>query len=221
MPFTKPQADGGGLTVIMCLAFDHRAPVEGLRAFKEGLIACPFVDVSMEVSGTFDFIVQAHIPDAAVYGMQLERLSPLLRQYVSRYEASFVCRKFEKADGSDGDGRFPDCFWVPDEHGVQRVDVAAIDKITAERDYMRLHFGDRSCLMHITTRSLLEKLDPDEFLHIHRSVIVRKGFIERLVHEGRHWEARLRDGTTQNVSKSRIAPTLERLWERSSNQKLH
>jgi acylphosphatase len=44
---------------------------------------------------------------------------------------------------------------------------------------------------------------------LHRSIIVRRDFIDRLVHEGRHWIARLRDGTIERVAKSHAVETLE------------
>src|SRR5437870_2290599 len=39
-------------------------------------------------------------------------------------------------------------FWVPDHSGLVRIAAADIQRITAERDYMRLHVGARSWLIH-------------------------------------------------------------------------
>ena len=55
-------------------------------------------------------------------------------------------------------------FWVPDHTGLVRIAASDIERITAERDYMRLHVGARSWLIHRTIAKLEEDLDPDLFL---------------------------------------------------------
>ena len=49
--------------------------------------------------------------------------------------------------------------------------------MSAERDYMRLHVGRRSWLIHHSMAALEEGLDPELFVRLHRSAIVRKDFI--------------------------------------------
>ncbi len=63
-------------------------------------------------------------------------------------------------------------FWVPDHSGLVRIAASDIHRITAERDYMRLHVGARSWLIHRTIAKLEEDLDPALFLRVHRSVIL-------------------------------------------------
>lgn len=52
------------------------------------------------------------------------------------------------------------------------VAVEEIDWIGAEDNYARLHVGRRVCEVRETLQSLMEKLDPQEFIRIHRSTIV-------------------------------------------------
>ena len=63
-----------------------------------------------------------------------------------------------------------------------RLAVEDIDLIQAERDYMRLHIGARSYLLHQTIAALEVRLDPEQFIRIHRSTIVRRDRIVRLKH---------------------------------------
>ena len=49
---------------------------------------------------------------------------------------------------------------------------------------MRVHVADWDCLIHDTIRNLLLQLPENQFAHIHRSVVVRIDFIDRLLHEG-------------------------------------
>ena len=55
---------------------------------------------------------------------------------------------------------------------ISFVSVADIDWIEAEGNYARLHVGRRVYDVRETLQALMEKLDPREFVRIHRSTIV-------------------------------------------------
>jgi two-component system response regulator AlgR len=94
-------------------------------------------------------------------------------------------------------------FWVPDHTGLVRIAARDIERISAERDYMRLHVGRRSWLIHRTIAKLEEDLDPASFIRVHRSVILRRDTIAGLYRdEGGHWVARLSDGGEQRIGRS-------------------
>jgi two-component system response regulator AlgR len=75
-------------------------------------------------------------------------------------------------------------FWVQHRAEMVRIDAATVDLIEAERDYMRLHVGERSWLIHQTIKELEARLDPATFLRIHRSKMVRRAGICALRHNG-------------------------------------
>jgi len=93
-------------------------------------------------------------------------------------------------------------FWASDLSGLVRIASRDIDRVSAERDYMRLHVGRRSWLIHHSMNALEEGLDPELFVRLHRSAIVRKDFIAGFTRNpsGR-WIARLGDGTEQPVGR--------------------
>jgi len=96
-------------------------------------------------------------------------------------------------------------FWVPDHSGLVRIAASDIQRITAERDYMRLHVGARSWLIHRTIAKLEEDLDPALFIRVHRSVILRRDTVAGLYRdEAGHWTARLKDGGEQRIGRSYI-----------------
>ena len=96
-------------------------------------------------------------------------------------------------------------FWVPDHSGLVRIAASDIHRVTAERDYMRLHVGARSWLIHRTIGKLEEDLDPALFLRVHRSVILRRDTITGLYRdEAGHWTARLSDGAEQRIGRSYV-----------------
>jgi two-component system response regulator AlgR len=93
-------------------------------------------------------------------------------------------------------------FWASDLSGLVRIASRDVDRVSAERDYMRLHVGRRSWLIHHSMTALEEGLDPDLFVRLHRSAIVRKDFITGFTRNpsGR-WIARLADSTEQPVGR--------------------
>ena len=93
-------------------------------------------------------------------------------------------------------------FWASDLSGLVRIAAKDVDRVSAERDYMRLHVGRRSWLIHHSMAALEDGLDPELFVRLHRSAIVRKDFIAGFTRNpsGR-WIARLADGSEQPVGR--------------------
>lgn len=197
------------LDVVMCVAFDHRSDAVGLERFKSCICHCDFVEVALEVSGTFDMIVQGKIGSLAAYTEQMDRIRPQLAAFVTRIETNFVSRRTERRSAVEK------CMWVPCVGGRKRLEVGMIDKVVAEGDYMRLHIHDWHCLIHSTIRAIKEQLD-NRFIQLHRSSIVRIDFIERLLHRDRRWIARLQDGSHQPVAKSHVSDVLHLMVHESS-----
>jgi two-component system, LytTR family, response regulator len=75
------------------------------------------------------------------------------------------------------------------------VNVEDIDWIQAAENYVELHAGQASYLLHVTMNTLEKSLDPEIFLRIHRSIIVNLVRIKN-VEPGAHGEyvITLRDG---------------------------
>jgi two-component system, LytTR family, response regulator AlgR len=97
-------------------------------------------------------------------------------------------------------------FWVPHRTEIIRIAARDIDLIEAERDYMRLHVGARSFLLHQTITELERKLDPAEFVRLHRSTLARRDRIVAFRHNGSGaWEAQLRDGRWLRVGRTYLA----------------
>lgn len=94
-------------------------------------------------------------------------------------------------------------FWVPHRSELIRIAAQDIDRIDAERDYMRLHIGQRSYLLHQTISALEERLDPEKFIRLHRSTIVRRDRIKGLKHDGGGvWSADLGDGEEVRIGRT-------------------
>ena len=96
--------------------------------------------------------------------------------------------------------------WVPHRSEMIRIAANEIDLIEAERDYMRLHVGPRSYLLHQTITELARRLDPAMFVRLHRSTIVQRDRISGFKHDGMGaWTAQLRDGRELRIGRTYLA----------------
>ena len=94
-------------------------------------------------------------------------------------------------------------FWVPHRSELIRIPATDVDRIGAERDYVRLHVGERSYLLLHTVSGLEARLDPDQFIRLHRSAIVRRDRIRGLRHDGMGaWTADLEDGSAVRIGRT-------------------
>jgi two-component system response regulator AlgR len=71
---------------------------------------------------------------------------------------------------------------------------------------MRIHVGPRSFLLHETITELERRLDPAEFVRLHRSTLARRDRIVGFKHNGAGaWQAQLRDGRWLRVGRTYLA----------------
>ncbi len=97
-------------------------------------------------------------------------------------------------------------FWVPHRSELVRIAAGDIDRIDAERDYVRLHVGARNYLLLHTIQRLEDRLDPERFIRLHRSTIVRRDRIAGLKHDGLGvWSAQLVDGELLRIGRTYLA----------------
>lgn len=90
-----------------------------------------------------------------------------------------------RAEDSRKAGGFETEFWVRrNASGLIRVPVDGIDHITAEVDYVRLHLKGHSYLAKETLANLQTRLDPSQFIRIHRSSIVRLSAVKEIKRVG-------------------------------------
>jgi two-component system LytT family response regulator len=87
---------------------------------------------------------------------------------------------------------------------IQSIPVDQIDYIVQSGPYAELHSNGRRHLIREAMQTLEERLDPNRFMRIHRSMIVRLDLVEAL-HRGTggDYEVQLKGGTRVRVSRSR------------------
>ena len=155
------------------------------------------------VSAYDNFAVEAFdldIVDYVLKPVSNERLG----RAVARAQAALDAP--QQAPESLGTGNYASEFWV--SHRAELIRIAAVDieRIEAERDYMRLFTGQRSYLLHQTISTLEQRLNPGQFQRIHRSHIVRRDLITGLRHEGGGvWHALLGEDLSMRIGRKYLA----------------
>jgi two-component system response regulator AlgR len=147
--------------------------------------------------------VTAH-EDFAVEAFDLEAVDYVLKPVAAERLERAIGRVIARRDrvAADG-GEWLAEFWVPHRSELLRIDAAQVERIDAERDYVRLHVGERSYLLLQTIAGLESKLDPARFIRIHRSTILRRDRIRGLRHEGLGvWSAELDNGEALRIGRT-------------------
>jgi DNA-binding LytR/AlgR family response regulator len=146
--------DSGGPAVIFVTAFDSYA----LRAFETSAV---------------DYLLKP---------VEFDRLASALERARERRSAQDAGRRAEelatvldalRREARDREGpRYEREFWIRERGRFLRVPVGDVERIEAERDYVRLYWDGRTLLYRETMSHLEERLDPDVMLRVHRSAFV-------------------------------------------------
>lgn len=152
--------------------------------------------------------VTAH-EDFAVEAFDLEAVDYVLKPVA----ADRLQRAIERANARRGQPRPSESqwleeLWVPHRSELLRIAVNEVGRIDAERDYVRIHVnkpggGSHSYLLLQTIVGLEKRLDPAEFIRIHRSTILRRDHIRGLRHDGLGvWSVELDDGEALRIGRT-------------------
>lgn len=152
------------------------------------------------------FAVEAFDLDAIDYV-----LKPVSADRLERAIERAVARRGERKEPA---GKWLDELWVPHRSELLRIAVSGVHQIDAERDYVRLHVGEpaepgevsRSYLLLQTIAGLEARLDPEKFIRIHRSTILRRNNIRGLRHDGLGvWSAELQNGEALRIGRTYLS----------------
>ncbi|MCA1661179.1 MAG: LytTR family DNA-binding domain-containing protein [Novosphingobium sp.] len=156
------------------------------------------------------FAVEAFDLDAVDYVLKPVDAERLERA-IARASARRGMGRRGSAPASDWIGEF----WVPHRSELLRISADDVTRIDAERDYVRLHvatgdggkgFGVRSYLLLQTIAGLEARLDPAQFIRVHRSTILRRDRITGLRHDGLGvWSVELGDEQPVRIGRTYLS----------------
>lgn len=181
--------------VLLDIAMPHR---DGIG------VAAALADVSNRPAVIFCTAFEQH----AVAAFDVAAVDYVLKPVSAERLGRAIVRAIEavgrgRPDTQAVSSRWIEEFWVPHRSEMVRVSAGDIERVDAERDYMRLGVGGRSYLIHQTITELERRLDPDRFIRLHRSTIVRKDRIAKLRHDGLGvWHAELADGDLVRIGRT-------------------
>jgi two-component system response regulator AlgR len=177
LDISMPELDGMGVARALGQA-QHRPAVVFVTAFDS------FAVEAFNVAAV-DYLLKPVAPD---------RLKRAIERVIERRDAGDI--------GAPA-STYVQEFWVPHRSELIRIAAEDIERIDAERDYMRLHVGQRSYLLHQTISALEARLDPNRFIRLHRSTIVRRDRIRGLKHDGGGvWSADLGNGDEVRIGRT-------------------
>ena len=143
-----------------------------------------------------EFAIQAFEVNALDYltkPVELPRLQKSLARVREKISARSIARDasqwtsalsvLEKILGAQAE--YPSRLLVPHGNKEVFVNVADIDWIEAADYYASLHVGTRNYMIREPIKVLAQKLNPQQFVRIHRSIIVNVSRILEIFREGR------------------------------------
>ena len=146
---------------------------------------------------------EVHALDYLLKPVEPERLATTLARARARRHGAWTAPKLTRA--MDDMRQLPALRRIPVRLGsrILFVDVADINYVQAEANYVRLHTRCKSYLVRETLNAFEERLCPYGFLRIHRSTLVqseRIAELEPLFHG--EYAVKLKDGTTLRSGRS-------------------
>jgi two-component system, LytTR family, response regulator len=150
--------EGDGFDVIRAIGVEKMPVVVFATAFDQYAL-------SAFEAHALDYLLKPY--DRARFDAALDRArTQLRRQTVDDRLLAFVDRIENRA-------RYLSRFTVRNGTRTQFIPASSVDYLEAESNYVRLRVGDHSYLIRDTLTALGERLDPAQFLRVHRSLIVQ------------------------------------------------
>lgn len=193
--------------------------LSGLELLKSIRADVAFVDISMPgMSGLqlakaaaslqsrpLIVFVTAH-DRFAIEAFDLGVVDYLLKPVAPERMYRAIDRLEHRVRNADPQTRHENHFWVPFRGSIVKIGAAEIQRLDAERDYIRIVCANRSYLIRMTLTEISNRLDPTRFVRIHRSTIMAFDRIVGFRHVGAGaWVVIDPEGAESTIGRSYLA----------------
>ena len=177
-------ADGEGPQIVFVTAFDEYA----VRAFDARAV---------------DYLLKpVEEPRLAETLARLRERLAVKRSSEEAVELESVVKAMRAARSERGAAARRREFWVRDRQRLVRVPQSEILWVQADRDYVHLHLPRSSLMMRETMTQMVSRLDPRQFLRIHKSTIINLDQIDQVESGAAGAHVRLQDGRRLRVGRT-------------------
>ena len=130
-------------------------------------------------TGAIDFLIKpvrhARLETAVM------RLRDVIEQRDARRRLAELASQIDALRAEGGTGGAPSNeIWVHRRAERVRVDLDTVEMVQAEGEYVRLFVRDQSYLHRASIGSIAARLDPNRFMRVHRSYVVRLDLIAKI-----------------------------------------
>src|SRR5918995_2418820 len=194
--------DGPLPEIVFVTAFDHFA----VKAFAVSVV---------------DYLLKPVERSRLLESLERARVRRELRDAQARVQELREIVESLRAErhGGGAQKKYETELWIREGDARVPVPVEMIERLEADGDYVKLHVGQRVRLMRARLGDLADRLDPAQFVRIHRSEIVRHDLIAAIRrHDSGRTFAVLAGGREVPVSRryvTRITQTLRFRKERA------
>jgi DNA-binding LytR/AlgR family response regulator len=152
--------DGPLPEIVFVTAFDHFA----VKAFAVSVV---------------DYVLKPVERSRLLESLERARVRRELRDAQARVQElrEIVENLRAERHGGGAQKKYETELWIREGDARVRVPVELIERLEADGDYVKLHVGQRVRLMRARLGDLADRLDPAQFVRIHRSEIVRHDLI--------------------------------------------
>ncbi|MCR8559521.1 LytTR family DNA-binding domain-containing protein [Mucilaginibacter sp. BJC16-A38] len=150
-----------------------------------------FLDIEMPLVNGINFLKALPNPPKTIFttaykqyayeGFELDAVDYLLKPFA--YERFVKAIQKAKTDAEPAPESSASTLTIKDKQGLLVLKQQEIMYVEGCRDYVKIITAQQTHIIYHTLKGILEKLNPEIFVQSHRSYIVNKAFINRIVQD--------------------------------------
>lgn len=198
----------GGVSTPVILTLTRRLPIQGPSVWTRGALHLAFCAAMTLVMIVASCLLARLLPNAAHrpllrdIGEELAANGPLVAAWIAGLTAVAHAVRTVRREASAETSAVT--LAIRQSGRFERLDLAAVDWIETQGNYLALHGAAGTTLVRQTAKAFEARLDPRHFLRIHRRSIVALSAVQAVTPlPAGDALVRLRNGHTLRVSRSR------------------